>query len=381
MVYLSALLVTLMHVACCRAFVVPVVLWASVMLLQLLWHMYLQPAWKALRSGACNQCTAICTQGCRRVAPGYIRDLIITSFVVTTYSAYPSVAKVAVSMLMCLQVGTGNDRWILDVRLQCPLPTSSVSWLTAPALAVGVVLLFLCVAWPAVSAGVLFHQAYKGTATRDGCSDKHPWVGSWAASLSYRFADYAVDFEALTAGKKGWASGLHGVLKHLRNHLALAWDTVLDYQRLLLAVVALSVTLHALHQLLAVMLVMGAYLLLALLVRPWRSDIVSWLQIGALSVLIGSTLGVMACNVEAIDATTAYRASLVYKQVIPVVILVVNVVYALAAVASVCYYAYLDFWVNAKPLPWFVRCLGCVFCGCSCIATPCGNSGCCPGVA
>lgn len=369
---------------------VPLILWASVMLLLLLWHMYLEPAWSTLRSCSCKQCKTTFTQVCCRLAPGYLWEVIkqkkqlyrahvadvttngwdrfITSLLVTTYSAYPSVAKVAVGMLMCLTVGTGNDRWILDVRLQCPLPSSSVSWLTAPALAIGIFLLVLCVAWPAFSAGFLFCQAYKGTATPDGCSATHPWGVSWAARFSFRFADYEVDFDGLKTGRKGWASGLHGVFKHLRDHLALAWDTVLDYQRLLLAVVALSVTLHALHQLLLVTLVMGAYLLLALLVRPWRSDIVSWLQVGALSVLMTSTLGVMACNVEAIDAATAYRASLVYKQIIPWVILVANGVYALAAVLSVLYYAYQDFWVDAKPLPWFLCCFGCVLGGCSCVA-------------
>lgn len=120
----------------------------------------------------------------------------------------------------------------------------------------------------------------------------------------------------------------------------LAWDSVLDYQRLLLAVVATSVMLHELHQLLLVVLLMGTYLLLVVLVRPWENPVVTWLQVGGSSVLVGSTLGVTACTVGFTDATTAFASP--YKQVIPSVIIAANGLYLLVALLCCFFYLHED---------------------------------------
>jgi hypothetical protein len=118
-------------------------------------------------------------------------------------------------------------------------------------------------------------------------------------------------------------------------------------QRLLLAAVAVSVMLHPLHQLLLVLLVMGSYFIMALFVRPWRSTLVSYLQLGALTVLVASTVAIIAVNVEP-DGTAARQ--LPYKQVLPVLVIVANGVYLVFAIGCLIYCTYKDFWVIRKKL-------------------------------
>lgn len=250
-------------------------------------------------------------------------------------------------MMDCFRVGQGNKRWVMDVRLQCPLTTLQSSSVSRVAVAVGIILTVVCVLIPALLAGVLIHQASTGA---QNLSDPDP--NSMTATLAYRYADYDVDYGILEKGSGSLSVRVHGmrsVVKHsvskLRNMVALAWDSLLDMQRLLLAVVAMSVMLHPLHQLLLVLLVMGSYLLMALLVRPWRRTVVSWLQVGALTVLVASTVAMIACNVQS-GETTAFASP--YKQVLPVLVIVANRVYVVMELGSLLYFSYQEFTVAEK---------------------------------
>jgi hypothetical protein len=116
-----------------------------------------------------------------------------------------------------------------------------------------------------------------------------------------------VDYEALEVGQHCQDSSAKGSLhtlqsfsrsrKHfklaglrLRLYAVLVWDSVLDLHRFLLALVSLCVMLHELHQLILVVMVLGSYLLLVLLVKPFRSAAVWRLQVLALVVLLMSCL-------------------------------------------------------------------------------------------
>lgn len=277
---------------------------------------------------------------------------------VTIYSAYPSIAKVGVGMLTCLQVGTGNKRFVLDVRLLCPLDTSHNSWVSSVSLAVGIVLTVACVLSPFLLGALLIRQAYKKALAA-------PDPNSMVATLAYRYADYRVDYEALEVGHAGLnvsVRGVRNVVTHVCNLVTLAWDSILDWQRLSLAAVAMAVVLHPLHQLLLVLLVMGSYLLLALIVRPWRSTLVSWLQLGALTVLIASTMALIACNVEA-DETAALESP--YKKALPVVVIVANGLYVVFVVGSLLYCVHKDYWVIQKMLEAGLKVVA-AWCCCCC---------------
>lgn len=197
-------LIALQLLLACRAVLVPVVLFLSVLLLLMIRH--------KLRTWRCT-CTkthqqpdesanaAVREQPAWPAFRGYIGAVMMTTWLVTYYNYYPTTAKAAVGMLMCLNVGAGNGRWIMDVRLQCPMPVSLGSgWFHGVAMAVGIVLVVFCVCMPAVIAGILIHQARVGgigPRPDDGTSKSVGARMAAYASLSYRYADYKVDFGVL----------------------------------------------------------------------------------------------------------------------------------------------------------------------------------------
>jgi hypothetical protein len=114
---------------------------------------------------------------------------------------------------------------------------------------------------------------------------------------------------------------------HLRLYAVLVWDSILDLHRLTIALVSMLVMLHALHQLILLVMVLGSYLLLVLLVQPWRSRAVFRLQVAALAILLASCLGIMACGSTDAGAHYSKEARAGYMYGIPWVIIAINLSY------------------------------------------------------
>ena len=69
--------------------------------------------------------------------------------------------------------------------------------------------------------------------------------------------------------------------------------------------------LHEAHQISLMIIVLGSYLLVVLLVRPWRARAVWQLQVGALAALIASCIGIMAITVQ--NASAYYSSPAIRK--------------------------------------------------------------------
>jgi len=268
----------------------------------------------------------------------------LVALLVTFFDTYDKVAKVAWGMLLCVRLGKTESRWVLDVRLQCPAKHPVQHWQVA-AVAIGTCLLVCYFLITFVLAAVLAVYAYYGqlspAATLEGkeslSSDGGCWISSFLLrhqafilrSLQFRYADYKV--EGLTFGEPQGQrnlSKMEAFLDKLRCWAVLAWDSILDMHRMLLAFVALCVMLHELHRLILVVIVLSIQLCLMLAVQPWKSTSVASLQVLALSVVIASCFGIMACNVTDPDGMYAQPImSLVYKEVIPWVIIALNLAY------------------------------------------------------
>ena len=239
-------------------------------------------------------------------------DVMVATALAVLLFVYITIAKVAFGMLLCVKVGE-SKQWVLDVRLQCPASKPYSTW-SASAIALGVLLLTACIAWPVCIAWVLVREAHRGKLLRieqglanvEGAStDVDVAAAHISARLAVRYADYNVDYAALnyatsTASMTGWYRSLtllKSALKLLRVYAVLCWDSIMDLHRFVIALISLCVMLHELHQLLLMTLALGSYLLLVLLVNPWRAGAVWRLQVLALSILLGSCLGIMACTV------------------------------------------------------------------------------------
>jgi hypothetical protein len=293
---------------------------------------------------------------------------------VIVFDVYSTLASYAVGMFMCLTMPAAptalvSKHWVLDVRMQCPTQRLD-KWWGACALVLGVVLLVLCILYPVGIAAVLIWRACHNTLDPNRSdAPSHDEGGSWHiifSSLAFRFLDYDVQYESwgkrAPGGKsqhRSWASAfkqwasqiLHksqsadpvwGFLKRLRMLLVLTWDSILDFQRLVLAVLGLSVMLHELHQILLVTLALGMYLMLMLAVRPWRLATIYWLQVLATSVLVLSCCGIMACNVAA-DGHYSQEDVKLYKDAVSWAVITINLAYIGIGFGALSFYCWRDF--------------------------------------
>ena len=275
-----------------------------------------------------------------------LADNAVATVMAVLMFVYLPIARVAFSMLLCVKVA-GSDRWVVDVRLHCPAAAPYTSW-GAGALLLGSFLLIVCIAWPVGIAWVLIRKAHRGellhvapcyhiaSLAGSEVSASGPTLVVTTAKLAVRYGDYAVDYDALqsffakAAGLSGWEyfCRLGGKsLMYFRVYLVLVWDSVLDLQRFTIALVSLCVMLHEAHQLTLMIMVLGAYLLAVLLVRPWRARTVWQLQVAALAVLIASCIGILATTVQ--NACSYYSSAVIrkYTALIPWLVIAVNVVY------------------------------------------------------
>lgn len=309
-----------------------------------------------------QHCLQVAQPGClpqehtRRGCCSNFGARFITIVLVISFDFYSTMATYAIGMLMCLELPAGNApprQWVLDVRLQCPTRRLDLWW-GKWALMLGVVLLTLCFVYPLLIAAVLVTRARNGQLDPDSKSAKESrpaglWglitQSSFAANLDFRFADYEVDYDDwikkqavlnLVSDKGHPVAGFLGSLRML---LVLTWDSILDLQRLVLAVLGLSVMLHELHQLLLVTIVLVIYLVLMLAVRPWASPAILRLQVLAASVLVLSCCGILASNVSAPGHySEADRKA--YTTALGWTVIGINLFYVVVGVLTLLYCAY-----------------------------------------
>lgn len=307
-----------------------------------------------------------------------IQRLAIT-WLVLFFDNYDKTAQTALGMLFCVNVGAEPypRRWALDVRLPCPSTYTSSGWAKA-AIAVGILLLLVCFCTPILLAGWLATRVYRGVITSEGeVEEKTPSAlgkvrlflrRSLRNVLMFRYADYNIQFSLLRrkynqsatspaavtvntvggtevlcaehggvlAGPTCWKLKLLRIarnlsLSRLQLWAVLSWDSILDMHRLLLALVALSVMMHELHQLLLVIMVFSSYLALVLAVKPYRCTTILRLQVFALLVLLLSCFGIIACN---IGDTSGFYDGVIwrnYMDAVPWVVVALNGLYLLVA--------------------------------------------------
>lgn len=293
--------------------------------------------------------------------PGVVRKVLVDNLVATVLAIslflYPTIARAAIGMLLCVRVSNESTRWVLDVRLQCPTAAPYTLWGVA-AVVLGVLLLSLCIAWPVGVAAVLVREAHRGNLLRLGAAGASSRsnggsataaAGSTAvhttARLAVRYADYHVEYEALSTASSDtsfssidasccswfWESS-KAVLLRARMYVVLVWDSVLELHKLTLVFVSLCVMLHELHQLTFMILVLGSYMVLVLLVKPWRSRAVWRLQVSALALLLASCMGIGACTVNDAVAYYSPESYMRYMAAIPWLIIAANLCYLVFAV-------------------------------------------------
>ena len=187
-----------------------------------------------------------------------LADNAVATLLAVFMFVYLPIARVAFSMLLCVKVA-GSNRWVLDVRMQCPAAAPYTSW-GAGALVLGSFLLIVCIAWPVGIAWVLIRKAHRGELLRVAPYYKSSKAAGSVASasgstpvvttarLAVRYADYSVDYDALqsfyakAAGLSGWewfCRLFRQSLMHFRVYLVLVWDSVLDLHRFTIALVSL----------------------------------------------------------------------------------------------------------------------------------------------
>lgn len=204
------------------------------------------------------------TAGARSFSIFFWKHFWATALVVV-FANYHTIARGAMGMLMCVDMSTTDKRWLLDVRLQCPAAAQgrpSGAW-AAGAVILGAFLLVVCIGWPVVLAGVLLCQAYQGHIYSPSSKAQQEHGDSQAsyehrlsveermsATLGFRYADYAVEFDKLDKQHVKKELGHFGTtLIQLRRSLVLIWDSVLDLHRLLLVLVAMCAWLHEVRRL------------------------------------------------------------------------------------------------------------------------------------
>jgi hypothetical protein len=180
------------------------------------------------------------------------KDSVVATALVSSMFVYLTIARVAFGMLLCVKVGS-SQRWIIDVRLQCPTSRPMTGW-GGGAVFFGVLLLCVCLAWPVSIAWVLIQEAHKGklmrvdaaAAASGTAGDSDDAAGAEGAShstarLAIHYADYAVDFDSLKfapAAESGGVAlprpsfGSDAWLARLRMYAILTWDSILDLHRL-----------------------------------------------------------------------------------------------------------------------------------------------------
>lgn len=274
----------------------------------------------------------------------YLWDHLAVTLVVIFFSYYQTFAKSATGLLMCVDLGS-EQRWVLDVRLSCPAAVAfqpKRGWAVGALVLGAFILAVFCIGPPVLFARALLRQASAGglrqqTTGHIDDTAQGPNSRSWVAErLAYRYRDYAIDNAKVAFWTRaGWKQHLREPLTHFGPILTqaklaavLCWDSVLDLFRFQLVVVSMSVMLHELHQLLAMAMLFGCYLVLILMVRPWKSPTTQRLQVAALLVLVLSCCGIIACSLN--DAGS-YYANDSYRKVIPWVVLGLNAFYVVAA--------------------------------------------------
>lgn len=279
--------------------------------------------------------------GSVRKFSAYFWQHTLVAALVIFFEFYSTAASVALGMLMCVKVPAKKAplyRWVMDVRLQCPVDTSCFQPWVGWAWFIGMILLLFCIWWPLYIAAKLLQQASAGRlctgAEGTSSTQQNPSV-PFSELLAFRYADYDVDYRALQRRlehlKPGhWLEFWSAVCRlPVRKCLVLVWDSVLDLQRFVLALLALCVMLDELHQLLLMTVVFSLYLLAIVAIRPWRSTTVWLLQVAAASVLVLSCCTIMAAQIGDSSSHYTREDKQQFAVLLPALVIAMNAAYIL----------------------------------------------------
>lgn len=338
----------------------PVVIGLSALLVQLLWYKLRAPIRNKLKGS--TSCFAgllrvalpsIQRQGPKTFWP-YLGEHFIATCIVIFYYFYTIIVKTALGLLMGVALAQKDMRWLLDVRLPWPFAPKPQGWAVGAAI-MGFVFLLVCLVVPLIFTCLLVYQArrgrlggYKESELPNNRPPSNGDVVRWvAAGLAHRYADYKISYKELEEGglsdQKGAMSHVDFRVYEMKLWATLCWDTVLDLFKFLQALVAISVTLADVHQMMIMAAVFGLYLLLMLMVRPFKNVTTSRLQVWALVVLLSSCFLIMALGVD--DGYPLLKLPVPYKAWIPWLTLAINLVYALVGVLTLAV-AGIRAWLN-----------------------------------
>jgi hypothetical protein len=187
---------------------------------------------------------------------------------VTIFTFYTPIASVAISMFSCIPV-CGKSYWILDINLRCPWESvSQPQWQWAVGVGVPAVLFSAVV--PVFVVAWLMHALRTGSLTSAGFVQRYGFL----------YSNYRIDFPTPQGGS------IVKLLTAARRRVNIAWDAVVHCQTLLLVFTGVYGTVwHEFYQTLLLSSVLGAYLLLVVMFRPFRLPSSQCLQAASFAVL------------------------------------------------------------------------------------------------
>jgi hypothetical protein len=220
---------------------------------------------------------------------GYMKHRWVVTLLVNMFFFYPSIVRVAVTMLACIEVCGSNDwYWVMNTDLVCPKdiwknkPHRSwppharwAAWVAIPSVLVAVavpvfVIVLLC--WAAHT-----KRLHDSPGFRDYCG--------------FMFSDYKTDKVGRPYDAEGTGSlytpyaarplrrKVNKVQVLVKRHVILVWDAVVHIQTVLLVSISVvGMMLHEYYQTLILAAVFGLYLIFIVWLRPFRSRHVGQLQ-------------------------------------------------------------------------------------------------------
>eukprot|EP00775_Hariotina_reticulata_P005465 gene5465-5699_t len=277
----------------------------------------------------------------------YLRQRFMVTMLVTVFFFYPSLVRVAVGMLSCIEV-CGTWYWVLDMEKLCPKSNlkSNESHLV---LAVGVLAALLSAVVPlmvvvllswAVSTNCLhspkFQQQF-GFLYKDYTVPSHhklldPEAGGNLGNRHVVFGAFENCYRLFTAAKE---------------RLILMWDVVIHSQTVLLvSISSCGLVLHEYYQTLVLAAAFGVYLLLVLWLRPFSNKSAQRLQaLSAASLFATSFLILFFIPPDFMDKPRQQKLQEVAKPAAAVLLLFFNFLFLVYALLHVVW----SIWRHLKP--------------------------------
>jgi len=214
----------------------------------------------------------------------YLQKHWIVTLLVTIFFFYPSIARIAVSMLTCIDV-CGSSYWVMDMQTPCPRQEvfAGRGWSDARvhwAIGVGLPAVLLCVGIPIFVAWLLLWGAH----------GKRLHTAEFMGRYGFMYSDYNIaniEKQIESSSVPRWTS--HAAA--MKQYLILTWDAVIHVQTVILVCVSVSgMVLHEYYQTLILAAVIAVYLVMVVWLRPFRAVHSQKLQGLSYAVLLATCL-------------------------------------------------------------------------------------------